>query len=97
MALKGQKLRRYTYEEKTTIVKECMKEKGSTYTFAKKYGIPRTTIKSWIEKYQKNGDVPKQTTGDDKSKHNLSIEDYKERYEILKKYRAFLKEQRERK
>ena len=98
MALKGQKLRKYSYDEKIDIVKEYLKERGSTYAFAKRYGIPRTTIKSWIEKYNKNGDVPKLTTGDNKNKNKIiTLEDYKERYEILKKYQAFLKAQRERK
>ena len=32
-----------------------------------------------------------------KKERNLSIEDYKERYEILKKYQAVLKAQREKK
>ena len=32
-----------------------------------------------------------------KKEINLTKEDYKERYEILKKYQAFLKAQRERK
>lgn len=97
MTKKGIKPKRYSYEEKMEIVMEYLNDKQSTYTFAKRYGIPRTTIKSWIESYNKHGTVPKLTTGDYREPKSLSLEDYKERYEILKKYRAFLKEQRERK
>ena len=35
--------------------------------------------------------------GKSKFSRPITLEDYKERYEILKKYQAFLKEQRERK
>ena len=97
MAIKGQIFRSYTYDEKIVIVKEYLDNRDSTYGLAKKYCIPRTTIKSWIEKYRKNGDVPKLTTGDKRKNNIITLKDYKERYEILKKYQAFLKAQREKK
>ena len=62
------------------------------------YGISRKTIETWKqkvlhpEKYLGQG----QKRGRQKEK-DLTKEDYKERYEILKKYQAFLKAQREKK
>ena len=63
---------------------------------SKKYNIPVKTIKNWIYKYNhKNYDLTSKTyLCGRKNEENI---DYKERYEILKKYRAFLKAQRERK
>ena len=63
---------------------------------AKKYNIPSGTIFTWTDK--KNH--PEKVTGFKKGRKkekNLTKEDWKERYEILKKYQAFLKAQRERK
>ena len=65
---------------------------------SEKYNIPSGTIKTWTsklnhpEKYIGQG----QKRGR-KKEANLTKEDWKERYEILKKYQAFLKAQRERK
>ncbi len=63
---------------------------------AKKYGISHGTLSNWIykEKRQENleNDIYK-TRGRTKEEKI----DYKERYEILKKYQAFLKAHRERK
>ena len=52
----------------------------------------------WKEKFRKNGYIEKEETrGKSKNGGRISLEDYKERYEILKKYQAFLKAQREKK
>ena len=61
---------------------------------AKKYNINFRTINSWLHNY-KNGKLGTKT-GRPKTK-NLTLEDYKERYEILKKYQAFLQARREKK
>lgn len=61
------------------------------HRYQKKYGVNRKTIVSWIHNY-KNGKLGKKT-GRLKSK-NLTLEDYKERYEIPKKYQAFLQARR---
>jgi transposase-like protein len=80
------------------IVNEYFNVGGSTYSLARKYNIPRTSIKNWIEKFGNNGYIEQEETrGKSSNGGRISLEDYKERYEILKKYRAFLKEQRERK
>ena len=66
---------------------------------AEEYGISHKTIENWIYKNKKGKDIlvdhrqfssgrPKKETGEI---------DFKERYEILKKFQAFLKAQREKK
>jgi transposase-like protein len=98
MAEKVNKTYRYSYDEKMKIVNEYFNVGGSTYSLARKYNIPRTSIKNWIEKFKTNGYIEQEETrGKSHNGGRISLEDYKERYEILKKYQAFLKEQRERK
>ena len=97
MASKGQKFQKYSQEEKEQILNEYLRGVSSTY-LSKKYNIPKGTIKTWSmkvyhpEKYSRHG----QKRGRPKEK-TLTKDDWKERYEILKKYQAFLKAQRERK
>ena len=98
MAEKVNKTYRYSYEEKMKIVDEYYNVGGFTYSLARKYNIPRGSIKNWIQKFRKNGFIEKEETrGRSKNGGRISLKDYKERYEILKKYQAFLKAQRERK
>ena len=63
---------------------------------AKKYSISYHTIQNWVNKQIKQGNQINDiyNTRGRKKEENI---DYKERYEILKKYQAFLKAQRERK
>ena len=69
---------------------------GGRKSLSKKYHISESTIWHWIEKDRKQGN---QINDIDNKRGRTKEEniDYKERYEILKKYRAFLKAQRERK
>ena len=98
MAEKVNKTYRYSHEEKMKIVNEYYNVGGSTYSLARKYNIPRSSLLNWIRKIRKNGYIEKEETrGKSKNGGRISLEDYKERYEILKKYQAFLKAQRERK
>ncbi len=95
MASKGQKFLKYSDKEKNEII-ERYKNGESGYQLAKEYGIPVGTLKTWKSKI----DHPEKVTGfkrGRKKEKNLTKEDWKERYEILKKYQAFLKAQRERK
>ena len=95
MARKGQKFRKFTDEERTEIVGKYLK--GNTYErIAKEYDISWKTVESMVRKYRKTGTTIIEKRGRPKEK-DLTKEDYKERYEILKKYQAFLKAQRERK
>ena len=95
MAKKGQKFKKFTDEERTEIVDKYLK--GSTYKrVANEYGISWKTVEGMVRKYRRTGTTIAEKRGRLKEK-DLTKEDYKERYEILKKYQAFLKAQRERK
>ena len=99
MASKGQKFNRYSNDNmKKEIVDKYLSGVSSTF-LSKEYDIPIGTIKTWAGKLRKTGSLANDIyhkRGRPKEKE-LTKEDYKERYEILKKYQAFLKEQRERK
>ena len=97
MAKKNQKFRKYSPELKEKIINEYLNGLSGECNLAKKYKIPRETIKNWIRKTEKGIDVKVNhrpgRSGRIKEK-NLTLEDYKERYEILKKYQAFLQARR---
>lgn len=94
MASKGQKFNSYTPELKNEIVSKYFNDARSSGSLAKEYGISKGTIKGWVHKFR-NGD---NLSSDNRGRPQKNIEiDYKERYEILKNYQAFLKAQREKK
>ena len=95
MSKKGQKYKKYSLEEKEKIIEKYNKGISSSY-LEKEYGISNNTIRQWKHKLRKNGTLVNQKRGRISEK-NLTKEDWKERYEILKKYQAFLKAQRKRK
>lgn len=85
-------LEKYSIETREKIVKLVLCEKVSYREIEKKYGIPRNTAFNWVKKFKERGTVKPMLDGE------LSDEiNYKEQYEILKKFQAFLKEQQERK
>ena len=95
MALKGQKFNKYSDDLKQEIMNKVNQGISIRYV-AKQYNIPFGTIFTWTDK--KNH--PEKVTGFKKERRNesnLTKEDWKERYEILKKYQVFLKAQREKK
>ena len=100
MARKGQKFKVYTPEFKEKILKEYFDGFSGSKRLAVKYGISYHTIDNWISKTKRRIDVKVDhrpgRSGRLKTKE-LTLEDYKERYEILKKYQAFLKARREKK
>ena len=100
MARKGQKFKKYSPEFKEKILKEYFEGICGYDTLAKKYGVSSKTIESWIRKTRKGIDITvnhwKGNSGRKKTK-NLTLENCKERYEILKKYQAFLQARREKK
>lgn len=94
MALKGQKFRKYSDEFKLNVVKDYLSGNcGGSISLSKKYGISYRTIDTWIYKYKKQGHLDNMNKNKERKKE--SNIDYKERYEILKKFQAFLKAQRE--
>ena len=93
MATKGQKYRKYSQELKEEILKKYLSGKPA-HSLSVEYGIPQGTIEMW------NYNIKHGRTGRKRGRQkekNLTLEDYKERYEILKKYQAFLQARRERK
>lgn len=92
MAKKGQKFNKYPLDFKLNIVKMYNEGKGSIRGLAKEYGIPAFTVKNWICNPENSLSYAKRG----RPKQIIEI-DYKSRYEILKKYQAFLKEQHKKK
>jgi len=97
MASKGQKFNKYHDDLKEEILNKYNSGVPGPQ-LAKEYGISRFTIASWVRK-QNHPElfINKNNKRGRPKESDLTKEDYKERYEILKKYQAFLKEQRERK
>jgi transposase len=95
MAKKGQKFNTYTVELKREFMDKVNHGLSIRYV-AKQYNIPAGTALTWCNKKNHPEMIKYNKRGRPKEK-DLTIEDYKERYEILKKYQAFLKAQRERK
>ena len=92
MASKGQKFQKWDTNLVETIKLE-LKNGHSARELARKYNIPRGTISNWQQKQR----YPEKYFKKEKLSKPLTLEDWKERYEILKKYQAFLRAQRERK
>lgn len=92
MAKKGQRFNQYSLDLKLKIVQLHKEGKGSIRGLAKEYGIPAFTVKNWICNPEKSLSYYKRGRPLEMAEIN-----YKERYEILKKYRAFLKEQHKKK
>ena len=98
MASKGQKHKKYTDNFRQSIVNK-LKEGIPATRLAIEHNIPLYTVKTWKRKFINHPNLyptAGQKRGPTKES-DLTKEDYKERYEILKKYRAFLKAQHERK
>ena len=82
MAKKGQKFKKYTPEQRKEVVDKYLSGQGSPRSLSKEYGISNKTIETWIRAYKLNIPLGYQKKGRPKE-DNI---DYKERYEILKKY-----------
>ena len=97
MATKGQKFRKYTLAEKEEILQKHLEGYSARY-LGELYGISKKTIETWKQKilHPEKYIGKSQKRGRQKEK-DLTKDDWKERYEILKKYQAFLKAQREKK
>ena len=83
----------YSNEFKNKVLSEYLEENGGSVTLGKKYNISSYTIDTWISKYKKQGNLDNDIHHVRGRKRETEI-DYKERYEILKKYQTFLKAQR---
>jgi transposase-like protein len=90
MASKGQKFQKYSEEFKAEVIKAKV-ELGKSYKYlSQKYGIPKGTINTWVHQYHQNNNIiiAKKRGRPQKEEYI----DYKERYEILKKFQEYLKE-----
>ena len=99
MAKKGQKFNSYSEEIKEEVLKKYFEKYMSSGALEKEYGISQKTIRNWVRKIKAGKDVlvdHRQFCSGRPKKEEGEV-DYKERYEILKKYQAFLKAQREKK
>ena len=99
MAKKGQKFNNYTKELKEEILNKHFNEKASAGFLSKEYGISIGTIKGWIFKARKGRTALTDTINSrvGRPKKETGEIDYKERYEILKKFQDFIIAQREKK
>ncbi len=97
MASKGQKFNKYDVLIKEEVMSKYLSG-VSSWLLEREYGISHKTIQNWGRKIRHPELYPNQGLKRGKPKESeLTKEDWKERYEILKKYQAFLKAQRERK
>jgi transposase-like protein len=99
MAKKGQKFNNYTKEIKEAILNEYLNNKVSSGKLSREYGVSENTIRTWARKARDGKDVLVDTkdTRRGRPKDNPNEIDYKERYEILKKYQDFIIARREKK
>ena len=97
MASKGQKFNKYGVLLKEEVLTKYLNGVSSWY-LEREYGIPYKTIQNWGRKCKHPELYPNQGQKRGRLKEsNLTKEDWKERYEIIEKYQAFLKAQRDRK
>ena len=94
MASKGQKFNSYSSELKQEVLNKYLNQNQSYSSLAMEYGVPKGTIKTWVRKYKQGNSLMSDNRGRPKKEEDI---DYKEKYEILKNYQAFLKAQREKK
>ena len=97
MASKDQKFDKYSNNIKELVMQDIRNGKSINY-ISKIYNIPHGTVSKWHQKIiHPELNVKTEKKRGRLKEGDLTREDYKERYEILKKYQTFLKEQRERK
>ena len=94
MASKGQKFNSYSSDLKQEILNKYFNQNQSCSSLAMEYGVSKGTIKTWVFKTKNGNNVYSDNRGRPKKDDAI---DYKEKYEILKNYQAFLKAQREKK
>ena len=86
----------YDINLKKEIVNKYFNGNGTLNSLQKEYGISYKTIFNWLKK-EKLYHSQENDINHSRGRRKEENIDYKERYEILKKYQAFLKAQRERK
>ena len=98
MASKGQKFKSFSPEVKNEILNRYFSGNFSTSMLSREYNVSVDTIRTWLKKIRKGIDITvDHRPGNTGRKSKSDNENYKEKYEILKKFQAFLKAQREKK
>ena len=97
----GRKYKKYSPELREEILLKYFEGRGYR-SIARDYpDISVNTIHQWVRKAKKGVNIKDDhrpgRSGRFTKRNNLTLEDYKERYEILKKYQAFLQARREKK
>ena len=90
----ARKYRRYSSELVETVISEHINKGKSYRELHLKYHVPEKTIVTWIHNMKIGKDVIHSRKPGREKTDELTKEDYKERYEILKKYQAFLQARR---
>ena len=91
MAKKGQTFMEYDDDFREQVVKDYLSSPLGYKKIAEKYFIESwKTVETWVRKYKSIG------TTDNQKVKSLEI-NYQKRYEIFKKYLAFLREEQEKK
>ena len=83
MAKNGQKYKEYSDDIRQMIINENTKNGTGARALARKYNIPRGTVSNWIYNYKNEGVITKRKKGRKKETEEAN---YKEKYEILKKF-----------
>jgi len=87
MAKKGQVFQKVPLETKLKIVKIHLEEGRSAHTLAREFELASNTIYTWVCIYKRDGGLDIQHRGVAKG---FKRPDYKEQYETLKKFTAYL-------
>ena len=97
MATKGQKFRKIHIETKLEICRRHFEEHVPEGAISREFDLSIGTVRTIFNNYRKGYGFERKKGPTGPQNKPVTLEDYKERYEILKKYQAFLKAQRERK
>ena len=97
MARKGIKHNNYTVDFIQEVLEKYYSGQGGFTSLANEYKIPIKTIKTWIYRTNKKINVFKNKKTNSLGRPKEFEINYKERYEILKKFLTFIKAQRKKK
>lgn len=89
MASKGQKFKKVSLELRLEAVRERLESGRSFKYLGEKYGVSRKTIFQWVNIYKRDGGLDISKKGRPQKEQSI---DYKEKYEILKKFQDYLEE-----
>jgi transposase-like protein len=89
MASKGQKFKKVPLELRIKAVEESLEKGRSLSYIGRKYGVSKRTVQSWLRIYKRDGGLDISKKGRPLKEESI---DYKEKYEILKKFQDYLKE-----